>query len=76
MNFMPIHPQIDLMFDDNNPSNMSLIFSLHSKAPEGLGELCLEIKLQVDEGPFKHALRNIIETGARCEQCFPRETLH
>jgi hypothetical protein len=70
MNVMPIHPQIDVLFEENNPSNMSLLVYVQSKG-EGLGELRLEIGLQVDEGPFKHALRDLIETTQLRERCFP-----
>jgi hypothetical protein len=65
---MPVHSQIDVLIDEDDPANVSLL--LYPNPIEigfGVGGLCLDpIEIRVNDGPFKDALRKLAENPKQC----------
>jgi hypothetical protein len=64
---MPRHSQIEVLFDEDDPTNILLLVHLNPiEIGFGAG-LCLDpIEISVSDGPFKDALRKISENPKQC----------
>lgn len=63
---MPVDAQIDVVFDEDDPTYISLLLYL-PPIRVGAGGLCLDpIEITVGDGPFKDALRKLVENPSQC----------
>jgi hypothetical protein len=64
---MSVGADIDVVFDTNDPTYMSLLIYLPPISVGAAGGLCLDpIEIPVGDGPFKDALRKLVENPSQC----------